>query len=663
MARKEQITRRKKFENSPEKAAPLQGGTSEVIAQLLRSPEGRRALSSQSPSFFDTFYCGMRHAPHRENWLQLFEGCVKTAKARERKQKLLLLAPRDHGKTEACVTLAARLICLDRNIKILWICESEGQAKKRIRRVKSILNSQKVKDDWCSAPEQGFGHWIVSGEDKWSDKEVYVNRTKASVDPTLEAVGSGGSVTGGHFDVIICDDLEDDSTVYTSAVRRKTRDWFGGTVQPMLLKTGAMVVVGTRKHHDDLYGHMIEDPTYQVVLDQAFPDGIPTEFTYDMENVRGKDTAKGCTFYFDKTFCEEQEKTETEKADGPLQRIMAKAWGGKKGDKRIPIPEGHELYPRCLWPERPADYLMLERLSQGPLLFSREFQNDVQDDSASAFKWADLQAAKQRGRNLSFYEVPDAKGLDIVQGWDFALVQDAAAAEARDTDYTVGMTWAKDINGHRYLMGLKRARGITVSRLQSSVEAEYHHLCAMLRTYRAQGRECPENPRVVSVERNNFGEIHFVGLQRSTDLPLKPHTTTKNKADPWEGVPSLSALFENGKVTLPSKTPEDEALSDILIKELWGLGRERHDDCVMALWIAEVQLRKAGFTHVISFGDGEGQTLAAEADERMAPGDLLDDANVPEDEIGAGGARRPARDPDAAPGLWGSLGLDLDGDW
>ena len=125
---------------------------SDAVAKLLESPGGRRALSVQSPVFFDTYYCGMRYADHREKWLQAFETEIARAQAEQQKGALLLLAPRDHGKTEACVTLTVRAVCLNRDIRILWISESAGQAEKRMRRVKTILESDKVSRDWCSAP-------------------------------------------------------------------------------------------------------------------------------------------------------------------------------------------------------------------------------------------------------------------------------------------------------------------------------------------------------------------------------------------------------------------------------------------------------------------------------------------------------------------------------
>ncbi len=539
----------------------------EAVAKLLASPAGRRALAAESPVFYDSYYCGMRFATHRERWLQRFEAAIRESRAGQQKGALLLLAPRDHGKTEACITVAARAVCLNRNIRILWISESQGQAEKRMRRVKAVLEGPRIVTDWCSDPGAGLGPWQQSAEDRWMATQVYVSRSLHSVDPTLEAVGAGGAVTGGHFDLIMCDDLEDDRTTFSAAQRQKTREWFRGTVRPMLVKGGQIIVVGTRKHHDDLYAHFIDDSTFRLIEDKAI-SRMPSSHTFLMEkDESGRETITGV-------------------------RI--------EGESEV------------LWPaERPIDYLLRERQAIGGRLFNREFQNEVVDDASAAVRWEWLQAAQARGKHLSLYEIPpEAPDLDIVQGWDLALVTDLHKAETRDTDFSVGITLGRDSNGVRYILGICRIRGLSQASLHRAVKDEYAKFGNKI--------------RVVSVERNNFGELHYLGLKRSTDLPLRPHLTTgAAKADPWDGVPSLSALFETGKVVIPSRTQEDRDAVSPLLQELWGLGRERHDDTVMALWIAEVQVRKAAFVHRISFGDGDEMAMAAE--ERMAPADLLED--------------------------------------
>ena len=366
----------------------------------------------------------------------------------------------------------------------------------------------------------------------------------------------------------------------------------------MLVQTGTQLVVGTRKHNDDLYGHLLKDATYDVMEDPAiiaWPE--KHEFEYRRDD-KGREVVNGVKI------------------------------------------TGHA---EVLWPEeRPIDYLLKERLSVGSRLFAREFQNEVQDDSAAAIKWAWIELAKAQGAALSLYEIPhEAKGLDVVQGWDLSLITDAKAAETRDTDYTVGITWGRDSNGCRYLLGIARFRGLSPAQLRAKVLGEYNKFVGL-----------GHPPRVVAVEKNNFGELHFMGLQRSTDLPLKAHLTTgKNKADPWDGVPALGVLFENAKVVIPSRTTADQEATDPLIQELWGLGRESHDDTVMALWIAETWLRKAGFVYSVSFGDDSEFT--GTADERMVGAESFDTDN-PHNQTNVNGQRSTVREGSATE-AWAGL--------
>ena len=506
---------------------------------LPATPQERRALSAVSPVFFDSYYCGMRYAGHRKKWLTAFDRSWESAKKQGDKGRLLVLAPRDHGKTELGISYCLRAICLNRDIRILWICESSAQAEKRMRRVKSLLRSDRIKADWASEPSAGCISF-ESEEQTWTQTQVYVNRKIDSVDPTLSAIGSGGAVTGAHYDLIMADDLETDLTCHTASQRQKTKRWFKGTVQPMLSRGGLMVCIGTRKHHDDLYGDLLRDPTWAVIEDPAILK-MPDKYEFELETIEGREMITGV------------------KIEGS---------------------------PVVLWQEeRPIEYLLRERRSVGAQLFAREFLNQVQDDSASAFRWEWLEQAQERGKELSLYNVPDVDKLEIVQGWDFSLVSNPADAEKRDSDFTVGTTWARDLDtGDHYLLGLFRKRGMSPAQLRSNVIQEFN---------RFRGRVSR-----VAVERNAFGELHYMGLKKTTDLPLVPHlTTSRKKADPWQGVASLSVLFETGKVILPSKTQRDREHLEPLISELWGLGREKHDDTVLSLWIAHCVLRENRFSH------------------------------------------------------------------
>lgn len=515
---------------------------SATMNKLVSTKKGRRLLSLHSPMFFAQYYLGYDYTDHQKAWLEDCEQLIEQAKVKNTKEKLLLLAPRDHGKSYLSIALTVRAVCLNRNVKILWISASSGQAEKRVRMVKQFLLSPKIVEDWGSDDMPPF----KTPESKWINTQLYVPRPSESVDPTVEATGSGGSITGGHVDMILMDDLEDDKTTFSSSVRQKTREWLRGTVQPMLNRGGFMLVVGTRKHHDDVYGHMLNDPTFNVRNDPAISQW-PTNYTFDMGmDKEGRDIIKNV------------------------------------------VVEGES---KVLWKEqRPIEYLLKEKQTVGSLLFAREFQNQVQSDDSAVFKMEWLELARQRGAAYELGQLPEVEQLQVVQAWDLSLITDAKRADDQDGDYTVGTTWAKDENGNRYLISQVRVRGLTPNQLKATIVAEYERYKQFV--------------TVVMIEKNAFGQLHLLNLQQSTDLPLRQHLTTAGgKSSPWTGVPSLAALFENGKVVLPNRGEQTRQVVDTLCQELFGLGKEKHDDTVMSLWIAECAMKSASFQYAVSFGD------------------------------------------------------------
>lgn len=516
--------------------------TEDQISDLVKSVEGRRLLSLHSPMFFAVYYMGFEFVSHQEKWINECVRLTKLAQDHNSKEKLLLLAPRDHGKSYLSILYTVWRLCTDRNAKILFVSATSGQAEKRLRLVKTYLESEAVIADWASGDLPPFR----TPATKWINTQIYLNRDVESIDPSLEAVGAGGAVTGGHFDVLVLDDVDDDKTTYTAGVRRKTREWLSGTIQPVLTRGGVMLVVGTRKHADDIYAHMIKDPTFNLIHDRAIikmPDSY--QFVTEVDRT-GRDVIKDIT-----------------------------------------VQGEHEV----LWSQhRPIEYLLKERATVGSRLFTREFQNEVQDADDAMFKTDWIDAALMRGRSLGLREMPPADKLRVVQAWDLALVTDPSKAEKNDSDFTVGICWASDEAGHRYLLDFARFRGVSPHELYRRIELFYERW----RQY----------VTVVAVEKNNFGQLHTLSLKQRSDLPLREHqTTARSKASALTGVPRLTVLFENDKITLPARDKDDRDALEPLITELQGYGVEAHDDTVLALSIAEATLQATSFEYSVSFGE------------------------------------------------------------
>ena len=77
----------------------------------------------------------------------------------------------------------------------------------------------------------------------------------------LNATGVGGAITGKGANVLIIDDpVKNDEQANSKTYRDKTYDWFRATAYTRLEPDGAIIVIMTRWHFDDLAGRLINDP-------------------------------------------------------------------------------------------------------------------------------------------------------------------------------------------------------------------------------------------------------------------------------------------------------------------------------------------------------------------------------------------------------------------
>lgn len=529
---------------------PLSAAAQGAIAEWAQNtPSGRRFTTRLRKGvgllFVAQYYLGLATPECHERWYRQLD----------EHDRALALAPRSHGKTSSISrVLVLREILANRNIRILLLSRTTESAKDSLSVLKTDLETnEKILADWQVDGEGGS----LRSKGSWGQTQFTVRRTKNLRDPTVRARGWGSKVTGGRYDLIILDDIEDDETVMNSQQRKKTLNRLRTTVAPLLDTGGRIVVIGTKKHADDLYTHVANDPTYAVIHDRAlleWPD--LSKVTYETAlDESGKEIVKSVH--------------------------LAPGAGG-----------------RALWPEKwSIEALLLIWRSIGSRAFNQEYQNEATDDATTAFKLAWLDAAKKRGRGLGFVRegcidgdperpVPRCEGLIIWQSVDFALVDSPEAAEEQDSDWTVVCTWGLEWRTQtRYLLRLARRRGLSQKQAIGFV--------------REEAARFPQRIAVV-VERNAFGRLYESGLRRTTDLPIYAHTTDKKKHDIYEGVPAMSALYENEKIVLPYALPnelpanEDDprGLVDEFVKEHHGLGREAHDDIVMASWISDVWIRR-----------------------------------------------------------------------
>lgn len=244
-----------------------------------------------------------------------------------------------------------------------------------------------------------------------------------------------------------------------------------------------------------------------------------------------------------------------------------------------------------LWPEYWTRELLNERRAAlGSVLYAREYMLQPVDDTSAMVP-----------RSL-ISEAFDAT-LPLLKKSDGVLEPyvgvDPAASGSVGADYSVFSILGVDPDdGHITMMNQPRDRGMTLKQhiaMLGNIDDAYE-------------------PVHVKIEKNAFQrwlQQEASGILRQ--VPITGHNTGKEKSDLREGVPSLALLFERGEITIPrgptaaelkNGVPAHEwesvRVTEPLVHELssmtWEDGKitsvAKHDDCVMALWLAVMAIRE-----------------------------------------------------------------------
>jgi len=163
---------------------------------------------------------------------------------------MLVLVPREFSKsTIVTVGYSTYRIVKNRNVCGGIISNTFDQAASFLGGVKTHLESNQKLIEEYGKFDSAVG---------WRNDQFTVIRSNtAEVNPTMFAAGAGKAILGKHTDFLILDDVEDKKTVLTKESRKKTQVWYSQTVLPILRAGGQMIIIGTRKHWDDLYVNIL----------------------------------------------------------------------------------------------------------------------------------------------------------------------------------------------------------------------------------------------------------------------------------------------------------------------------------------------------------------------------------------------------------------------
>ena len=342
--------------------------------------------------------------------------------------------PRDHGKSEIfCLSYPLRRICEDPNLRILIVQKRATEAEKTLSVIKQELESNhRLKAYYASHWEKTVGYRDISNqsgaiqlsgkkEGAWQQSRIYCKRTRRGKDPTVEAVGVGGAITGGHYDIIILDDIEDDENVRTDERLKGMIEWFTGTIMQLREPHTKIVIVGTLKtNKQDIYNIVLNSPVWDTFRTGAI-------LSHELSDIQ-------------------------------IEPVRNEA--GVIVDVNVVTPD-----VKTLWPQKwDIKTLMLEKIaSLDVAVWIREKMNDLRALAGKVFKrdlfqWFNEEELAQYRRDNLLEQ--------IVQVWDTAY------GEGEENDYSACVT-AAIMRGSVYILDVYRAK-LELPQLKDAIVSQYN---------------------------------------------------------------------------------------------------------------------------------------------------------------------------------------------
>lgn len=183
----------------------------------------------------------------------------KTKLPLDKRNRLLFVAPRGFAKSTLCSIFFPLWLALNKHRTDIFVVSATiSLSRELLRKIRNELENNELllKD---------FGEMK---SDKWTEEFLILNNGTA-----IRAKGRGFQIRGFRPDMIICDDLEDEESLYSKDQRDKLENWFMRTLLPALKPDQNLVYIGTKLHQLSLISKLEEKTEFFCRKYMALVDG------------------------------------------------------------------------------------------------------------------------------------------------------------------------------------------------------------------------------------------------------------------------------------------------------------------------------------------------------------------------------------------------------
>lgn len=508
-------------------------------------------------------YLGLQLFNHQLQWVDLIEGRTPRNLHHSqryelgwftRKKLYVCNTPPDHAKTHTLsISYVTWRILRNPNLRVLIISKTQDLAKDIVGAIKDRLDSrtpmfEELKRDF--GPADGF----ENNSREWRQDRITLSAdvlTSGEKDPTLRAAGMGQQIYGKRADLIVMDDCVDLGNVHEF---EKQIRWTQKEVQSRLVVGGSLLLIGTRMASQDLYS--------EITKPERYPTRQASPYTY---------LSQPAVLEF---------------GEDPDSWVTLWPWSNLAPENLDELDYEISQNEEGLWPRFPGAYMS-------------ELKDSLDDPNA----WSLTYQQQQVSENNTFT-------LDMLQGCTNLLRSPGLVVDGQRGHRPGGMQGLFVVGGldpapENYtaivVLGIDRQ---TTRRYVLDVWTMRQ---APPRTVREQVQGLTQKYGVMEwrIEENGLNKYisqdeEMVRWLRGRGVAVQGHTTGRNKWDPMYGVASMANLFlghERGgqliELPSPRNHPGVATLRDELLS--WfptpSLAKMPKQDCVMALWFAELRAR------------------------------------------------------------------------
>ncbi len=473
-------------------------------------------------NLFFPHYCRTPASGFHREMYELLGDAVESGESR----RIAVAAPRESAKsTLATLFLPLWCICYPEEAGrrfILIAGDTQSQAQQHIGDIKIELESNPLLAE--SFPD------LCGAGPVWTREEIV---TRNGIKVTSR--GTGGNIRGlrnrqWRPDLLIGDDLENDTNSRTAEQRDKITEWFYKAFSKSASKDAVIVVIGTILHTDSLLSRLLVNPAFRA------------------RKWRGV-----IAWSAETALWEQWERLYTDLTVGPRER-QERADGFFEANRERMLT-GTEV----IWPaHRSYLDLMKLRVAEGPASFDSEIQNEPVNPRDCLFQpeW------------LRFFEADeiDPAGLTVA-----AAVDPSLGGSGRFGDPSAIVCLGRDELGALYVLDADIERR-TPDRIIEDVIGLYSRRC----------------PVVIGVESVQFQEFFKDELQRRARQAgvYPPVRGIKSVKDKLLRIQRLQPLVRNGTLRFQKR-------HHTLLEQLRLFPKADHDDGPDALEMAVQMLEQS----------------------------------------------------------------------